>query len=304
MGKEKTKRHKFLALFSVVRGYNIVLLIIAQYLAAIFVFTANQTLKEVLLDWHLHLVILSTISVVSAGYIINDFYDASIDAINKPVKTHIGNWVSQQTKLQVYFTLNFIAFVLGMVISWKAGAFFASYIFLIWLYSHKLQKYPLVRVLSVSVLDILPFFVIFVYYENISGLIITHGLYLYLVVLLKELIKDFERAKGAILTNRDTLVLKYGDRKVKNCIYILLAMLVLPIYHLLEFPEIGAMKYYFYSSVLWVPLFLILLAKAKNDKHYFLLHNLLRLILVTGVFSLSFIDTSVLLMRILNEVRI
>ncbi|MGY5355786.1 geranylgeranylglycerol-phosphate geranylgeranyltransferase [Wenyingzhuangia sp. IMCC45467] len=304
MNKTTTKRHKFLALFSVVRGYNIILLTIAQYLAAIFVFTVNQTIQEVLLDWHLHLVVLSTICVVSAGYIINDFYDASIDAINKPVKTQIGNWVSQQTKLQVYFTLNFIAFALGMVVSWKAGVFFGGYIFLIWLYSHKLQKYPLIRILSVSVLDILPFFVIFVYYENISELILTHGLYLYLVILLKELIKDFERAKGALLTNRETLVLKYGEDKIKIKIYILLILLMVPINYLLRFPEIGDMKYYFYTGALWIPLFFVLLYKAKNDKHYFLLHNFLRLVLVTGVFSLSFIDTSVLLIRILNEVRI
>lgn len=304
MVKTTTKKHKFLALFSVVRGYNIVLLTIAQYLAAIFVFTVNQSLKELLLDWHLHLVVLSTICVVSAGYIINDFYDASIDAINKPIKTQIGNWVSQQTKLQVYFTLNFIAFVLGMIISWKAGVFFGGYIFLIWFYSHKLQKYPLVRVLSVSILDILPFFVIFVYYENISELIIVHGVYLYMLVLLKELVKDFERAKGALLANRKTLVLKYGESVVKKYVYVLLVIFILPIYYLLRFPEIGEMRYYFYASIIWGPLFFILLYKAKNDKHYFLLHNFLRIVLVTGVFSLSFIDTSVLLIRILNEVRI
>ncbi|ANW96781.1 ubiquinone biosynthesis protein UbiA [Wenyingzhuangia fucanilytica] len=304
MNKAATTRHKILALFSVVRGYNIMLLTVAQYLAAIFVFTVNQTLREVMVDWHLHLVVLSTISVVSSGYIINDFYDASIDAINKPVKTHIGNWVSQKTKLQVYFTLNFIAFVLGMIISWKAGVFFAGYIFLIWLYSHKLQKYPLVRILSVSILDILPFFVIFVYYENISELIITHGLYLYLLVLLKEFIKDFERAKGALLTNRETLVLKYGEDKVKVYVYVLLALLTIPTYFLLRFPEVGSMRYYFYSSIIWGPLFLILLYIAKTNKHYFLLHNFLRVVLVMGVFSLSLIDTSVLLIRILNEVRI
>ncbi|MDO3693424.1 geranylgeranylglycerol-phosphate geranylgeranyltransferase [Wenyingzhuangia sp. chi5] len=304
MNKAATKRHKFLALFSVVRGYNIMLLTVAQYLAAIFVFTVNQTLREVLLDWHLHLVVLSTISVVSAGYIINDFYDAPIDAINKPVKTQIGNWVSQATKLQVYFALNFIAFVFGMIISWKAGVFFGGYIFLIWLYSHKLQRYPFIRILSVSILDVLPFFVIFVYYENISELIITHGLYLYLLILLKELIKDFERAKGALLNDRETLVLKYGDRKVKTYVYVLLILLTIPTYFLLRFPEVGTMKYYFYTSVFWGPLFLVLLIKAKKNKHYFLLHNFLRVVLVIGVFSLSLIDTSVLLIRILNEVRL
>lgn len=299
-----TKKHKFLGLFSVVRGYNVILLTIAQYLSAVFVFDVEATLKETLLDWHLHLVVLATICVVSAGYIINDFYDANIDAINKPVKTKIGNWISQKTKLHTYFTLNFIAFVLGIFVSWKAAVFFSSYIFLIWLYSHKLQKDPVVRVLAVTVLDLLPFFVIFVYYENISGLIITHGVYLYLLVVLKELIKDFERAKGAVLMNRKTLVLRYGERKIKNSICVFLSLLSIPTYYLLSLPEVGLMRYYFFTSFVWIPVFVFFLFRAKQNRDYFLLHNLIRIVLVIGVFSLCFIDTSVLLIRILKEVRI
>ncbi|MEN8890216.1 MAG: UbiA family prenyltransferase, partial [Wenyingzhuangia sp.] len=171
MEKGTTKKHKFLALFSVLRGYNILLLAIAQYLAAIFVFTVDQTLKELFFDWHLHLVVLSSVSVVSAGYIINDFYDISIDAINRPVKTQIGNWLSQTTRLKVYFTLNALAVFLSMSISWRAALFFSGYIFLIWFYSHKLQKYPLVRIISITVLSVFPFFAVFVYYENVSELI-------------------------------------------------------------------------------------------------------------------------------------
>ncbi|NJB82848.1 geranylgeranylglycerol-phosphate geranylgeranyltransferase [Wenyingzhuangia aestuarii] len=304
MEQATTKKHKFLGLFSVIRGYNVALLTLAQYLAAIFVFAVDKTLKEVLLDVDLHIVVLATIFVVSAGYIINDFYDATLDAINKPIKTHIGNWVSKNTKLQVYFLFNFIAFVLGFIISWRAAAFFAVYIFLIWLYSHKLQKYPVVRVLSVSVLDVLPFFVVFVYFKNISEIILMHGAFLYGLILVKEIVKDFEKTKGALLVNRATLITKYGKARVNTYVYIILAGVVLQAYYLLCFPEIGNMQYYFYGVILWIPFFLFLLIKAKSFKHYLMLHNMLKVVLVVGVFSLALIDTSVLLIRILNQVKI
>lgn len=299
-----SKKRKLISLFSVVRGNNLIMLIFAQYLSAIFVFDVDATLWATLLNWHLHLVVLSTVCVVSAGYIINDFYDAKIDLINKPVKTKIGNWISQDFKLRVYFTLNLIAFLLASLISWKAALFFSTYIFLIWFYSHKLQKHPDIRLFSVTVLDILPFFVVFVFYENISFLILTHGLYLYLLILLKELIKDFERAKGAILNNRSTLVLKYGEQKIKASIFVFIFLMSFPIYYLLKMPEVGLMKYYFYTNLIWIPIFLVLLVKAKHNKDYFLLHNLMRVVLVAGVFSLCLIDTSVLLISILKGVRI
>ncbi|NIJ45726.1 4-hydroxybenzoate polyprenyltransferase [Wenyingzhuangia heitensis] len=304
MESATTKKHKFLGLFSAIRGYNVAMLMLAQYLAAIFVFAVDKTLKEILLDIHLHIVVIATFFVVSAGYIINDFYDAKLDAINKPIKTHIGNWVSKNTKLQVYFLFNFIAFVLGFIISWKAATFFAIYIFLIWLYSHKLQKFPVVRVLSVSILDILPFFVMFVYFNYVSEIILMHGAFLYGLILVKEIIKDFERTKGALLINRATLITKYGKRSVKRYVYLVLIGVAFPAYYILSFPEIGLMQYYFYGVVLWIPFFLFLLIKAKTFKHYLMLHNMLKVVLVIGVFSLALIDTSVLLIRILNQVKI
>lgn len=299
-----SKKRKLVSLFSVVRGNNLIMLTIAQYLSAIFVFDVGATLWGTFANWHLHLVVLSTICVVSSGYIINDFYDAKIDLINKPIKTKIGNWISQRFKLRVYFSLNLIAFLFASFISWKAALFFGAYIFLIWLYSHKLQKHPDVRIFSITILDILPFFVVFVFYENISFLILIHGLYLYFLIVLKELIKDFERAKGAVLNNRSTLVLKYGEYKVKASICVFVLLMSIPVYFLLKMPEIGLMKYYFYTSLFWVPLFLVLMIKAKSNKDYFLLHNFMRVVLVAGVFGLCFIDTSVLLIKLLKGVRI
>ena len=159
---------KLFSLFSVVRGYNILTLVIAQYLASIFIFSPEKSLKVVLLDLNLFFIVFATVCVIASGYIINNFYDKEKDQINRPVKSRIDSYVSQKTKLTIYFLLNFIGFSLGYLVSWRAALFFAIYIFLIWFYSHKLKKYPIIGLVSATILTILPFFAVFIYFKNFS----------------------------------------------------------------------------------------------------------------------------------------
>ena len=94
---------KMLSLFSVVRGYNILLIVIAQYLASIFIFSPEKSLRYVLLDINLYFIVLSTICVIASGYIINNFYDYETDKINKPIKSTIDAIVSQKTNFVFIF---------------------------------------------------------------------------------------------------------------------------------------------------------------------------------------------------------
>ena len=144
--------YKLLSLVSVIRGYNVLVLIGAQYLAAIFIFSPQKSLRIVLLDIQLFFIVFASVCVVAAGYIINNFYDVKIDRINRPIKANLDGFVKQQTKLEMYFLLNFLGFFFGWIISWKAALFFAAYIFAIWLYSHKLKKRPFIGLLIRSIL--------------------------------------------------------------------------------------------------------------------------------------------------------
>ncbi len=116
--------YKFFSLFSVVRGYNVAIMLLAQLLSAVFIFAPNKPLATVLFDYKLLALMLATASVVSGGYIINHFYDSGKDAINRPVKTKLDTYISNRTKLYSYFVLNFIALGLGLLVSWRAGLFF------------------------------------------------------------------------------------------------------------------------------------------------------------------------------------
>ena len=290
-----------LSLFSVVRGYNILLIVIAQYLASIFIFSPEKSLRYVLLDIDLYFIVLATTCVIAAGYIINNFYDFETDKINKPLKSKIDAIVSQRIKLRIYFFLNFLGFCFGFLVSWRASLFFSVYIFLIWFYSHKLKKYPLTGLFSAAVLALLPFFAVFVYYKNFSEIIFTHAAFLFFILLIRELIKDLERIKGDFVKNYQTIAVKYGEYFTKILITFLAILTLNPIYFLLKYPEIGGMRYYFYASIVVLILFVLFLWFGKNKRHYVLLHVALKILILAGVFSLALIDYSVIIDRLLSN---
>jgi len=291
---------KFLSLLSVVRGYNIALIVLAQYLAAIFIFSPEKSLRDIIFNLDLYFLILATICVIASGYIINNFYDSKKDRINKPIKSKIDSIVSQKIKLRIYFLLNFIGVGFGFLVSWRAALFFSIYIFLIWLYSHKLKKYPLAGLFSASILSILPFFAIFIYYKNFSEIIFTHAAFLFFVLMIRELLKDLENIKGDIVQNYQTIPVKYGEHFTKILITLLVLLTMNPVLFLWEYPEIGMMKYYFYMVGLVFIIFLIYLWKAKSKRDYIILHNAIKFIIFIGVLSLMLIDTSVIIKRILK----
>jgi 4-hydroxybenzoate polyprenyltransferase len=296
--KASTLVKKTFSLLSVVRGYNIFVLVAAQYLAAIFIFSDQKSIKPVLFDWHLLYLVIATVATVAAGYIINNFYDKNSDRINRPIKSSLDSYVKQETKLSLYFLLNFIGFGFGWLVSWRAAFFFAVYIFGIWFYSHKLKKHPFVGLISVTTLTILPFFVVFVHYKNFSKVIFVHAIFLFLIIMIRELIKKLENIKGAIINNYNTFPVKYGEKNTKKLIILLMILTLVPIGVLFNYPAIEYMKYYFYLAA-FVLLFIGFYTwKATKTNQYRLLHNVLKILLLIGVFSLLFIDKSLILDKV------
>ncbi|CAA0181827.1 Prenyltransferase family protein [Tenacibaculum maritimum] len=299
--KIRTLFFKGISLLSVIRGYNILILIAAQYLAAIFIFSPQKSLRTVLLDTHLLFIITSSVCVVSAGYIINNFYDAKADRINRPIKSGLDAYVSQRTKLNIYFLLNFLGFLFGWLVSWKAAGFFSSYIFFIWFYSHKLKKHPFLGLLLATTLTILPFFAIFIYFKNFSTAIFIHAFFLFLVIMIRELVKDLENIKGAIANNYNTFPVKYGEKKTKQVSVLLILLTLIPITLLLSYAEISYMKYYFYWAIITLVFIALYLWKSKYRRDYILIHNILKLLLLIGIFSLMFIKPSLLVEKVIHK---
>lgn len=296
--KNKLLLFKFLSLFSVVRGYNILVITLAQYLAAIFILAPDWPLAKVVLDINLFLIVTASALVIASGYIINNFYDAEKDLINKPTKSMLDRLVSQRFKLTTYFVLNFIAVLAASYISFRAVLFFSTYIFGIWFYSHKLKRIPFVGNLMSTTLAIAPFFVVFVYYKNFETVIFVHALFLFLLVFAREMIKDLENIAGDMAQNYKTIPILYGPKTAKRLIMILVLLTLIPAGLLITKFDLGYMYLYFSGSMLLVLLFIVLLWKASSKKHYVWLHNILKFIIVAGVFSILLIDVDLVLNRI------
>ncbi|HET8810218.1 MAG TPA: geranylgeranylglycerol-phosphate geranylgeranyltransferase [Flavobacteriaceae bacterium] len=298
--KNKLRLLKLLSLFSVVRGYNILIIVIAQYLTSIYILAPGKPLGQVLFDPNLFVLVVASALAIAAGYLINNFYDTEKDLINRPAKALLDNYVSQRTKLSVYFILNFLAVVLASYVSFKTVAFFSIYIFFLWFYSHKLKKYPFIGNLTASILAIVPFFAVFVYYKNFDLVIFVHATFLFLVISIRELVKDLENLKGDFAQDYHTIPVVYGIKFTKRLASLLVFMTLVPTAILLfAHFQIGYMYYFFIFSFVVLMVFLVFLWKSQYKLQYILLHNLLKLVIVIGVFSILLIDVSVVLNRIL-----
>ena len=297
--KNKLLLLKMLSLFSIVRGYNILVIALAQYLASIYILAPDLPLRKVVFDLNLFCIVLSSTLVIAGGYIINSFYDSEKDLINKPRKSMLDRLVGQRTKLSAYFTMNFLAAFFASYVSFRAVFFFSAYIFGIWFYSHKLKKVPFLGNFVSATLAIAPFFAVFVYYKNFDTVIFVHALFLFLLILAREMIKDLENIAGDIAQNYKTIPILYGAKISKIGITVLIATTLIPSLLLINYFDVGYMYLYFIACIALLGIFLVLLWKSRTKFHYVWLHNILKLIIVLGVFSILLINVDLVLNRIL-----
>ena len=291
--KQKHILLKFFSMFSVVRGYNILIIVIAQYFTSIYILSYNKTLQDVILDANLLMLVLASSLTIAGGYIINNFYDSEKDLINRPIKSKLDKLVSQNTKLSFYFVLNFLAVIMASYVSFRAVLFFSVYIFAIWFYSHKLKKLPFIGNIVSASLTIAPFFAIFIYYKNFQTVVFVHAVFLLLIIFKRELTKDLENLKGDLSQGYKTIPVVYGEPTSKKILTLLSFLTLLPTYLLLYKYNIGYMYYYFYLSIALLGVFLFLLWKSNSKIHYLILHNILKFIILAGVFSILLIDVTV-----------
>lgn len=290
---------KVLSLFSVVRGHNILIIALAQYLASIYILAPDLPLRQVIFDLNLFMIVVASALVIASGYIINNFYDAEKDLINKPRKSMLDRLVSQRFKLSSYFVLNFLSVFAASYVSFRAVLFFSAYIFGIWFYSHKLKRVPFLGNFVSATLAISPFFVVFVYYKNFDTVIFVHAMFLFLLILAREMIKDLENMSGDMAQNYETIPILYGSKVSKLLISGLIVLTLIPSLLLITKFDVGQMHYYFMGCVVLLLLFLVLLLRSNSKKDYVWLHNILKLIIVVGVFSILLIDLGLVLNRIL-----
>ena len=282
----KSTLFKFFSLFSVIRIYNILIIVTAQYLTSIFILSPNTDIIKIIFDPYLFLIILCSSIAIGSGYIINNFYDQEKDLINRPIKYNIDKAVKKNTKLKFYLFLNFVVIALAFVISYRAIIFFSLYIFFLWLYSHKLKRILFIGNLFYSILTVTPFFAILLYYKNIDLIIVAYALFLFFIILLKDITKDLKNLVGDFSLNYQTIPVVFGEKFTKAIIALITTVNIILVLNLYLNFNRGLMEIFYFLSIVTLFLFLIKLYKSSNIHDYLFLHNILRFIITIGIISI------------------
>ena len=286
--KQQKRLLQVLSLFSVVRGYNIIVLVVAEYFAARYILAPIPSWRIIITDGYLFCLVGASAASSAAGYIINNFYDSAKDQINRPKKYLLEHLLSQQWQLTLDLLLNMISLVLASVISFRAVLFFVGNIFAIWLYSSSLKKFFWLSNIVATILMVLPFGVLTIYYRNFDVFVLYHGGYLFFLLLARDIIKDLENFKGDWVQRYQTLPVVFNDKITKIMISLSFLLCLIPIYFLQQ-QSLGYMVYYFATSIPYLGLLVWTLWRVKDQKGYLWLHNMIKFWVLAGVFCIALI---------------
>lgn len=287
--KQKYLFVKFLALFTLVRWYNILLITFALYLSAVFLINPRENWLEVSLSYKLHLTIASLAFFIMAGYIINAFYDFEKDIINRPKETIFDRVISKTSCLRAYGIFILIGFILSLMVGWKVLVFNTIFSFSLWFYSHKLRKKPITGELGATLLTIAPFISLTIFYLETNLTIILYIGYLFAVTLTREIIKKMVYLKGDLIVGEKSLPIIMGIRTTKYIILCSMLFSLIPVGVLL--PEIvnRYILYYFIVSSSLITTSILLLKFAKTPSHFDKINTLYKVIILMGILSIPLI---------------
>ncbi len=139
-GSKGPRNFSFSGFIRLIRVQNLVIIVLSQYLVAMYLLEGIAPL-----NFNLFLLSLSTVIIAASGYIINDYYDVKIDYVNKPERVVVGKLLKRRVVLFWHSALNFIAIAIGYYLNWKLAAVYFSAAFLLWVYSNQLKRWPFHR---------------------------------------------------------------------------------------------------------------------------------------------------------------
>jgi 4-hydroxybenzoate polyprenyltransferase len=279
---------KVILVMRLVRWPNLLIIIVTQYFAAIFLAEANVSYRQVITDPGFFLLCLSTVLIAAGGYIINDYYDIKIDYLNKPDRVIIGKGLNRRSALFVHVIVSVLGVFTGLLAGWKIGvtSFFAG--FLLWLYSNQLKRLPFLGNFSIALLTGMSIYMVSFYYKGNSSLVLAYSLFGFFSTIIREIIKDIEDLKGDETFGCKTLPILWGIRRTKIFIFLLISAFAAIFIIIIRPYQI--LMLYFYLVLLTLPLigFVWKLAIADTKKEFTDLSRMAKIIMILGIGSMVF----------------
>jgi 4-hydroxybenzoate polyprenyltransferase len=251
----------------------------------------------------------ATICITAAGYIINDYFDTRIDALNKPNRIIIGNTIERRFALSLLTILNVIGVVLGFYVSFiikvpALGLIFPIVSGLLWFYSTTYKKQLIIGNLVISCITALvPLIVIYYeipplnhYYHDLimsSGedfSYVLHWIYFYaffafILTLIREIVKDMEDFEGGEAYGRNTLPIVTGIKFTKTVVLslILLFLIFLGVIYVKYLKDMITLIYILIFIIIPLLVIGIRTLKANKKDDYHLISGIIKLVMLAGV---------------------
>jgi 4-hydroxybenzoate polyprenyltransferase len=260
-----------------------------------------------------YLLVMASVVIAAAGYIINDYFDLQIDAVNKPAKVVVDKIVKRRWAIMWHWILSGLGILLSVYISYRIGNWIIAIanvfcVLLLWFYSTTFKK----RILSGNVIiaALTAWVIVVVYFfcgANIAvwqqadipfdapkffKFMILYAGFAFIVSLIREVIKDLQDMEGDARYSCRTMPIVWGvpASKVFTGVWLVVCIAALVIVQLYAWQS-GWWLVAVYSFVFIIsPLVLILrrLYIATTPKQYHQLSTYVKLVMLAGILSMLF----------------
>ncbi|MDN3202915.1 geranylgeranylglycerol-phosphate geranylgeranyltransferase [Algoriphagus sediminis] len=276
-------------LFRISRPINLLMVAFAQFMAAYFLVITDQNGNPVAADPKLYLLILSTLIITAAGYMINDYYDVKIDYVNRPNEVIVGKTIKRRVIIVLHTFLNFSGIGLGYLVSPRIALVNFAAAFLLWLYSNELKRRPFIGNFVVALLTALAIFMVGIYYQKSELLIFTYAVFAFYLNLIREIIKDIEDRQGDRKHGCRTLPIAIGFRKTKEVIFVIAFCFVVSIILITLALNQKDLYLYFGGLGIFFLYFLYKIYLGDRREHFTELSKYAKILMLIGTISMAFL---------------
>lgn len=268
------------------RFFMALLLTFALYVSTFFLFNQEENLRQFVFDFRVHGIIFCAVLSILAGGIINQFYDVEKDHLIKPFRTRLQSFLKQKYFLYAYIILNTVSLGVAFFISYRVFLFYLLYQFLMWFYSHKLSRLLILNNLTFVALTLYPFFGMLVYYRTFSGKVMMMAAFLFLMLLMIDIIKDTLTAKADRIFGYTTIPIYFGKKTASViAVFLLISTLLVSAVILYRIGFYRIMGWYFVAGFAVILTAVFQMFRNTRNARFITL-NLLRLWIFIGILAM------------------
>ena len=253
------------------------------------------------------ILVLSTVFITAAGYVINDYFDIRADLINRG-SIIVGNTITRRKAMLYHNIFNILGVIGGTYVSARIGYLWLGLFFimvsgLLYFYSATYKRQFLIGNLIVAFLTAMVPMMVVIYdappiYTNYAASTISFpgvailfywvggfALFAFLTTLIREIIKDMEDYEGDLTLERKTLPVRAG-LLTSRIVVLLLILGTLLLLYIIWYRYLNDKITLVYISILitlpllWV-LYNVLAGKEKHRLHF--ASRLMKLIMLAGI---------------------